>query len=100
MKYGFYRFISPPALKTMEIFSKADLKVWISGEEAELIQKTKEKCIYQSKKINAYSAEVIIRAKYIDGEYGGAVFAKPINLTCEKGKIEICDWSLIDSLRT
>lgn len=98
-EYGNFRFMSPPALNSIEIFANAEMKVSIGGIDADLISKSAESCVYSTKKIDCYSTEVIIQVKYRRGVYGGAVFDKPINMKCGKGKIELGDWSRIDGLR-
>lgn len=100
--FGYYRFISPPGLRKINIRVVGDIEVRIDNqnEKPDIIEKTHNFDRYEIllEKPKQRKSEVLIKVKFKNGFYGGAAFPEPILLECEKGVSEIGDWSIGSAL--
>lgn len=100
---GWYRFSSPPGLRSLTLSVRGKALVWADGKELPLEKigdardgAPKSKAVVPDPKPG--SVEVAIRVEAERGWYGGAAFSEPIALDCGEGTIALGDWSQIDGL--
>lgn len=100
---GWYRFTSPPGLRSMTMLVRGKAQVWVNGRETALekIEDATEGGVkYKAavSQMKAGCASVAIRVEAERGWYGGAAFLEPVTLDCGEGDIALGDWSKIDGL--
>ncbi|MBI4891258.1 MAG: hypothetical protein HY821_11590 [Acidobacteria bacterium] len=93
---GWYRTTAPPGLRAITLPTRAQAELRIAG-----------KLVPLKPLPDGYSAEVEpipspaqveIRLHQRPGRYAGAAFDEPLKFSCEKGLIELGDWSQLDGL--
>ena len=95
---GWYRFLSPPGLRSMTITARGTVRVWAGGQ-AMTLQST-GRGVYRATvaKVSPRPVVVSLRIEQERGFYGGAALPEPIALDCAPGSIDPGDWSRIDGL--
>ncbi|MFH1195117.1 MAG: glycosyl hydrolase [bacterium] len=105
-KAMWYRFITPPGMKSMTVAAHGSIKVWIDGKEINVFENTESNfpakqyenaVIYKitfDKPISK-SSVAAIRIEPRQCFYSGAALPEPIRFTCETGSTNLCDWSAI-----
>ncbi len=100
---GVYRFVSAPGTKRMRFAAYGEIDVTAGGEK---VRATKgglrddgatEYAVDLDKAVPR-PVEIVIRIQQKRGYYGGAAIPEPVRLECEKGIVEIGDWSRNDAL--
>ena len=108
-RFGWYRFLSPPGVHTMEIQSTTKPEVWISGVKISCLENpVPERFADKNTPVWNFvftdtvmtSSKVAIRIAQKPGFYEGAAISEPIVFECGKGKIEVGDLAEIESLKT
>jgi hypothetical protein len=95
---GWYRFLSPPGLRSMTITARGTVRAWAGGQ-AMTLQST-GRGVYRATvaKVSPRPVVVSLRIEQERGFYGGASLPEPIALDCSPGSIDPGDWSRIDGL--
>ena len=86
---GWYRFVSPPGLRSLTVKASGDIQVSINDE---LFENTGTG-IFTLPVPNANPMTVLIRVEQERGQYGGATLLEPIKLDCGIGRFGLGDWS-------
>lgn len=95
---GWYRFLAPPALRTMRFAAHGAVQAWAGGVPMTLTQsgttadgsRTYEAVVADP---GLKAVSVALRIEQDRGYYGGAALPEPIRLECDPGEIEAGDWS-------
>jgi len=97
---GWYRFRAAPGLKSLLVTCLGTPRVWIDGVEVSGNKEPDKNCVWRfSSSIPVKRSPVVaIRIEQQRGEYGGSAILEPIMLECEKGTIDVGDWSRYDGL--
>jgi hypothetical protein len=96
---GWYRFLSPPGLRSMTITACGKLRVWVAGKEQTVPEANPSgRCRVAVAAPSDRCVKVAIRIEQQRGCYGGAALPEPITLDCGPGVIRLGDWSRIDGL--
>ncbi len=101
--FGYYRFISPPGLIGMTINAYGKMKAYADGIDMQvnLIEHNRNGSNIFEAVVHEIQQDPVVISIQIEQEhgfYGGSALPEPIKLHCEKGKIELGDWSKIDGL--
>jgi hypothetical protein len=91
---GWYRFASPPGLRSLTIRARGKVRVWADGKELGVAPGGK----FVVPQPSSASVKVALRIEQERGSYAGAALAEPILLDCGPGRIALGDWSQIDGL--
>ncbi|MEI7421730.1 MAG: glycosyl hydrolase [Prolixibacteraceae bacterium] len=108
--FGWYRFKTPPGVRSIYITSKAKPEVWVDGKEIACKPGQLEKGRIAEPGLTTWKVELpetlpnstalAIRIEQLPGFYGGAAIPEPIIFECGKGKILSGDLADVESLRT
>ncbi len=95
---GWYRFVSPPGLRTMHFAAHGNVRAWAAGVPMTLTPGglTPEGArLYEAavEHPDAKAVSVALRIEHEHGYYGGAALPEPIRLECGPGEIEAGDWA-------
>jgi hypothetical protein len=91
---GWYRFTSPPGLRSMSVRSAGTVRAWADGKELRATPSGR----LAVPRASPFPVKVAVRVEQDRGSYGGAGLAEPIRLDCGPGRIAPGDWSRIDGL--
>ncbi len=108
--YGWYRFKSPPGVRSIFITSKAKPEIWVDGKEIACRPGQLEKGRIADPNLTIWKAEmtetipnsvvVALRLEQVPGFFGGAAIPEPIVFECGKGNILAGDLAENESLKT
>jgi hypothetical protein len=95
---GWYRFVSPPGLRSMTIVARGTVRAWADGKELKVTAgKKRDDGTFEFKATvpqpAAGAVRVALRLEQERGCYGGATIPEPIQLDCVAGRIATGDWS-------
>ncbi len=91
---GWYRFLSPPGLRSFSIAARGEVQAWADGK----LLTGKNRFIVPQP--SAKPIPVMLRIQQDRGCYAGAALPEPIQLDCGRGQIPLGDWSQNDGLRS
>lgn len=83
-----YRFLSPPGLRTLRVKARGAFRVWTNGVEAAV---SGEEATVANPK--AGPVVVAIRIQPEQGCHAGAALPEPVELVCGPGSAPLGDWS-------
>ncbi len=89
---GWYRFQSPPGLRSFTLSARGKVQAWADGK---LLSGTNRFVVANPA---AKPATVLLRIEQERGCYGGAALLEPIQLDCGVGEIAPGDWSQNEGL--
>jgi hypothetical protein len=94
---GWYRFMSPPGLKSVRAVIRGVPRVWIAGAEAvpEVAGRRDDGAVeYRIGVQNPAAGQVLvaIRVQSPAGSFAGDAFPEPVALECMTGRIRVGDW--------
>lgn len=100
---GWYRFTSPPGMRSMTIVARGTVRGWVDGKPLTVSAgnaRPDGAIEYRAaaERPSPQSAKMAIRVEQERGYYGGAALPEPIAFDCGKGVIVPGDWSQIDGL--
>ena len=100
---GWYRFVSPPGLRSFQITCHGNLSAWVNGQPASVqaIGKHGTGAMDYAVTVtnaDARPAHVALRIGHRRGFYGGAAIVEPIKYECGPGLLSCGDWSRLDGL--
>jgi hypothetical protein len=96
---GWYRFIAPPGLSSLNIPTTGNIRLWADGRE--LAVSGSSGSWHATLAEPALSPAVVaIRVEQTRGDYGGAAFSDFIRLRCVAGETTLGDWSKSGVLET
>ena len=95
---GWYRFLSPPGLRTMRFAAHGSVQAWAAGVPMSLTQagvaadglRTYEAVVAEP---SPKAVSVALRIEQDRSFYGGAALPEPVRLECGPGEIEAGDWA-------
>jgi hypothetical protein len=90
---GWYRFTSPPGLKTMTLPARGKAQAWINGKE---IKVNEGKVVVPEP--SPQPVQVLFRIEQERGCYAGAALTAPLRMECVPGAIALGDWSKLEGL--
>ncbi len=95
---GWYRFEAPPGLSAMTVTTPGYVEAWVDGKQMEMKTAGKsrngtERYRFYSEKPIKKESRVALSIQMPSGCYGGSAMTLPVKLHCEKGLIELGDWS-------
>lgn len=90
---GWYRFTSPPGLRSMALDARGGVRAWVGGKE---IPVKDGRAVIANP--SPSPEHVMLRIDQERGCYGGAALPEPIRLECAAGRIATGDWAKIDGL--
>lgn len=95
---GWYRFTSPPGLRSMTIIAHGKVQAWADGREISIADvKVRPDGAHELKAVvakpSAKGVAVALRIEQERGAYAGAALPEPIVLDCVSGQIELGDWT-------
>jgi hypothetical protein len=91
---AWFRFISPPGLRSLSIPARGEVRVW--GNGIELAPFTNGKFLLPHP--SADPVPIAVRIRQTRGNYGGAAMTGPISFECGLGRATPGDWSLNEGL--
>jgi hypothetical protein len=102
---GWYRFLSPPGLRSMTMIAHGKVQAWANGKPMKVSAgKKREDGSFEFKATASPTAPnpvtVALRIEQERGCYAGAALPEPIALDCTPGKIALGDWSQMGALKT
>lgn len=102
---GWYRFTSPPGLRSMTIVARGAVQAWIDGQPINVGpgQHGDDGAWQYTATVplpKAEMANVALRVEQERGNYGGAALPEPILLDCGPGRMPLGDWSKSSALET
>jgi hypothetical protein len=102
---GWYRFLSPPGLRSMKLEAHGKVRAWANGREimVESGPPREDGAIeYKAGLAQAelLSVPVALRIEQQPGCYAGAALPEPVSLECVPGRIPLGDWSKQSGLET
>lgn len=98
---GWYRFVSPPGLRSMTITSSGQIQVWADGQELPMQSgKLPGQTVATVAKPAAGCVTVAICVQQRRGDYGGAGLGEYITLDCDTGRLALGDWAKTGVLET
>ena len=86
---GWYRFQSPPGLRTLTLVAHGAVTVWADG----VPMKAEGEGRYRVQELKAAPVTVLMRIEQERGCYAGVVLDEPIRLECGPGRLPAGDWS-------
>ncbi|MCX6344669.1 MAG: hypothetical protein NT018_06310 [Armatimonadetes bacterium] len=94
---GWYKFTSPPGLKSMTIFAHGSIQAWVNHKLMTIDRKTRRadgawKYVATVKESISEPARITLRIEQDHGFYGGAAIPDPIAFNCAPGLIPLGDW--------
>lgn len=94
-----FTFMSPPGLRSAEIFCAGNLiSVSAEGRYA-ILRRGRDSVTADFGRCLSRPTLITIVAESTDGKCGGAMFERPANLFCGKGKFPAGDWTENDGLK-
>jgi hypothetical protein len=102
---GWYRFTSPPGLRSMTITARGAVQAWIDGQPIGVGpgQRCDDGAWQYTATVprpKADTVNVALRVEQERGCYGGAALPEPISLDCGPGRMLPGDWSKTGALET
>jgi len=101
---GWYRFVSPPGLRSMRLVARGKVQAWADGKPLKISGKKLSGGAFEYRAAASQTAEnpvtVALRIEQDRGCYAGAALPEPIKLNCARGKIELGDWSEMGVLKS
>jgi hypothetical protein len=105
-KAMWYRFKTPPGMKSMTINAHGSIKIWIDGKEMSITEDSKSNSparqnegaqIYTLSLNNSipFSRIAVLRIEPEKGYYSGAALPEPVRYVTDSGKIILSDWAEI-----
>ena len=87
-RVGWYRFESPPGMRSMKLTLDAvDAAAWVNGQAVEIRDGT----VRMERAVHGVS-QVALRIEMKPGCYAGAALPEPVAFGCENGCISLGDW--------
>lgn len=96
---GWYRFTSPPGLRSLVIPTRGRVQAWADGKELPQRGEGERTTVWIPQPSRA-SVVVALRVEQPRGDYSGAAFTDFITLECGEGEIGLGDWSHAGVLET
>jgi len=101
---GLYAFQSAPGLRSLSFSAYGKVSVWADGIQQDVIQYKKQvdgltENEVKLKTVKPGTSQILLRIDYSPGYRGAGALPDYIRQNCEKGTIELGDWSAIDGLR-
>lgn len=95
---GWYRFVSPPGLRSMRIVAHGTVQAWADGKPLDIQPGERGDdgaAVYTAliTQPQALAVNVALRVQQERGWYGGAAIPEPITLDCVPGHILPGDWA-------
>ena len=93
---GWYRFTSPPGLKSMIIRSGGKVKVFIDGrlQSGKVVDYAGARAFFvELNEVKSAKSVVAMRVEQTRGDYGGSAFPEPVLINCKEGITDTGDWS-------
>jgi hypothetical protein len=102
---GWYRFISPPGLRSIKLVAFGKVRAWANGRDLTLAAGAKRpdgSVEYTAAvvQVEASPVAVALRIEPEAGNYAGAALPEPIALDCGAGQLALGDWSKMGVLQT
>jgi hypothetical protein len=89
---GWYRFVSPPGLRSMTVTARGKVQAWADGKPMS------GPGIWRVSQPSAKPVTVLLRIQQDRGCYAGAALPEYIQLDCGPGQIALGDWSANEGL--
>lgn len=95
---GWYRFVAPPGLTSMNLTIFGNVQVWSNGRRLNLIQQKRNSVGATTYQVDINKpvlekSKITLRVDHVPGRYGGTAIPAPVIITCGPGKTELGDWS-------
>ena len=87
-RVGWYRFVTPPGLKTLELPTSATARIWVDGQEA-VVRNGVARVANPPIGISV----VAVRLDMQPGAYSGAAFPLPLRVELQGGRIQPGLWA-------
>lgn len=102
---GWYRFTSPPGLRSMKFTAAGPVRAWADGVEMALqvgALGTDGMVEYEATtaQVEPGPVSVAVRVEQPPGRYAGVAIPDPVTLDCVAGQAELGDWSKQGALAT
>lgn len=96
---GWYRFVSPPGLRSLVMPTAQPVRTWVDGKELP-VRSEAGLATVQVSQPSPRPVVVALRVEQQRGDYGGAAFTDFIRLECDAGELSPGDWSKAGVLET